>query len=281
MKKIILGVTAITVLFAFNMALAKNQPNGTPFSALWEAIAGIQTQIDEMVITAGDPGAPGEDGADGLSCWDLNEDYTCDTEEDINDDAICTALDCKGEMGEAGECTCAITVEEFNALEAEVDYLKSLLVPTCSPECVFGTCIADDVCECDPDYLGDTCSEWQCFGFSSSNPFVCFEHGTCVDTDICECDLGWTGDSCADELQCFGYSSIDPSVCFGHGICVDTDVCECAVGFFGDDCSDELQCFGIASSEPTVCSGHGICVDTDVCECNSGWIGDSCASLTT
>lgn len=74
MKKIILGVTAIAVLFAFNMALAKDQPNGTPFTVLWGAIEGLQTQIDEIELSAGpqgeqgekgDTGEPGENGVDG------------------------------------------------------------------------------------------------------------------------------------------------------------------------------------------------------------------------
>jgi len=56
----------------------------------------------------GDPGQPGGDGTDGvdgangldgLSCWDTNENLTCDAEEDIAEPFGCGAEDCVGSFG--------------------------------------------------------------------------------------------------------------------------------------------------------------------------------------
>jgi hypothetical protein len=45
----------------------------------------------------GPPGEPGQAGTDGLHCWDLNENYSCDLEtEDKNKDDICDVSDCHG-----------------------------------------------------------------------------------------------------------------------------------------------------------------------------------------
>ena len=48
----------------------------------------------------GDKGEQGIAGLDGVNCWDLNENLTCDTEEeDKNNDGICNASDCQGIPG--------------------------------------------------------------------------------------------------------------------------------------------------------------------------------------
>jgi hypothetical protein len=49
------------------------------------------------------PGQGGEKGDPGLSCWDLNKNTIKDPEEDINDDGIWDAQDCKGPKGDKGE----------------------------------------------------------------------------------------------------------------------------------------------------------------------------------
>lgn len=106
MKKTILGVIAIAVLLGFNIALAKDNPSGTPFNVIWEAITNLQTQINEIVLMPGLPGEDGqdgEDGEDGLNCWDLDGDGIKDPEEDLNGDSIVDVLDCKGDTGEQGE----------------------------------------------------------------------------------------------------------------------------------------------------------------------------------
>jgi len=45
-------------------------------------------------------------GVSGLSCWDLDADGSCDLgspDEDMDDDGSCTALDCRGAQGPAGQ----------------------------------------------------------------------------------------------------------------------------------------------------------------------------------
>jgi len=100
MKKTIIAVSAIVLLLAVNVVVAKDNPNGAPFSAIWDAIENIQEQIDELVVGGGEQGPPGEDGedgVDGLNCWDLDGDGEQDLDEDINEDGNFNALDCKGE----------------------------------------------------------------------------------------------------------------------------------------------------------------------------------------
>lgn len=49
-------------------------------------------------------GEKGDPGPEGLSCWDLNSNRTCDKEtEDKNGDGVCNALDCQGEKGDKGD----------------------------------------------------------------------------------------------------------------------------------------------------------------------------------
>ena len=52
-------------------------------------------------------GGSGQDGADGLNCWDLNGNGDCDGEEDWTGEAdepdgVCDALDCRGAHGIPG-----------------------------------------------------------------------------------------------------------------------------------------------------------------------------------
>jgi len=42
-------------------------------------------------------GIASQASAKKIHCWDLNEDYVCDTEEDINEDGKCNARDCETE----------------------------------------------------------------------------------------------------------------------------------------------------------------------------------------
>jgi len=52
-------------VFAQNNDKADKNDNN-PFKQLWDAIADLQAQIDNLVQTPGPPGPPGNDGADGL-----------------------------------------------------------------------------------------------------------------------------------------------------------------------------------------------------------------------
>ena len=65
MKKTILSVSAIAVLIFVNMALAKDNPSGTPFGVIWETIDELQTQISEISLTPGPQGEKGDKGDAG------------------------------------------------------------------------------------------------------------------------------------------------------------------------------------------------------------------------
>ncbi len=60
--------------------------------------------IDNTGKWVGDAaGFAGENGADGIHCWDLNGNGACDTaSEDFNDSGTCTTEDCQGLDGEDG-----------------------------------------------------------------------------------------------------------------------------------------------------------------------------------
>ena len=47
--------------------------------------------------------ADGQDGTDGLHCWDLDADGECTDADDANEDGFCDALDCRGPSGRDGE----------------------------------------------------------------------------------------------------------------------------------------------------------------------------------
>jgi hypothetical protein len=50
----------------------------------------------------GEMGEMGNPGADGLHCWDLNSNRTCDTAEDVDESGGCDPGDCLGAEGPAG-----------------------------------------------------------------------------------------------------------------------------------------------------------------------------------
>jgi hypothetical protein len=58
--------------------------------------------VDGMNGADGMDGVDGVDGMDGDSCWDTNDNQTCDTAEDVNADTVCDILDCQGSDGADG-----------------------------------------------------------------------------------------------------------------------------------------------------------------------------------
>lgn len=52
----------------------------------------------------GDTGPQGEPGEPGLSCWDLDGDDAADADEDINEDGIVDAQDCRGDAITCADC---------------------------------------------------------------------------------------------------------------------------------------------------------------------------------
>ena len=54
--------------------------------------------IEGQQGSQGPEGPQGDSGVDGLNCWDLNENYVDDTNEDINQDGFWDTLDCQGNV---------------------------------------------------------------------------------------------------------------------------------------------------------------------------------------
>jgi hypothetical protein len=65
MKKTIFLCLVIALLFSVNMVLAKDEPNGTPFSVIWKAINNLQQQIANIQLLPGPQGPQGEQGIQG------------------------------------------------------------------------------------------------------------------------------------------------------------------------------------------------------------------------
>ena len=63
MKKIILIVVALALVFGASAVLAKPDPKGDPFTAIREAIVALGERIDNIVLLPGPQGEPGDPGA--------------------------------------------------------------------------------------------------------------------------------------------------------------------------------------------------------------------------
>jgi len=59
MNKIVLWSLILVFVLGINIALADEQPEGTPFKAIWNAIANLQTQINNIQLTPGPQGPAG------------------------------------------------------------------------------------------------------------------------------------------------------------------------------------------------------------------------------
>lgn len=67
-KSILVGLFVLCLAFslvALNVVLADNKPKGGPFQAIWNAIASLQQQIDNIQLIPGPQGPPGPTGPIG------------------------------------------------------------------------------------------------------------------------------------------------------------------------------------------------------------------------
>lgn len=76
--------------FAARISLGSLQAE---IDALKAQVADLQQQIDDLSLT---PGPRGENGSNGLSCWDTNGNGIRDDAEDINSDGSWDSADCAG-----------------------------------------------------------------------------------------------------------------------------------------------------------------------------------------
>lgn len=80
--------------------------NGSRWVMRWMAAAAliaVATGCQGPAGKAGESGQPGSDGASGFSCWDQNQNGSCDADtEDTNGDGVCSVADCAGAPGKDG-----------------------------------------------------------------------------------------------------------------------------------------------------------------------------------
>ena len=72
-----------------------------------------------------------------------------------------------------------------------------------------GLCVATNVCQCEPEWDGLSCSNHSC-----SQVHNCFGRGDCIGLDTCSCNNGWTGRDCSVA------SCDERNNCSGRGICI-------------------------------------------------------------
>lgn len=65
MNKFLYLIGILIILFGVNFVFAKDVPPGEPFKAIWEAIASIQEQINNIELLPGPQGPPGPPGPEG------------------------------------------------------------------------------------------------------------------------------------------------------------------------------------------------------------------------
>ncbi len=195
-------------------------------------------------------------------------------------------------------------------------FLFSLQLSNCSNH---GTCIRNDVCECESAFGGADCSLPTCADLD-----YCAQHGLCGVDGTCSCANGWLPPTCA-LANCTANAN-----CNGRGWCVQPNVCSCSVGYTGTACEsvnegficektsqvlhngqcvstcpneyyasatsvcvqcrapcDALQyesvpCNGTRDRECVCldCSRHGYCLTDGTCVCDSGWVSTDCSQFS-
>ncbi|XP_044288680.1 delta and Notch-like epidermal growth factor-related receptor [Varanus komodoensis] len=165
-------------------------------------------------------------------------------------------------------------------------------VSTCFPEgsqsddlpcsgkgkCITKTSETTFFCECEDQYLGDLCEE-----FNACQSNACQNNGTCIDivqkhdgnNFTCTCPTGYTGELCQSEID---YCSQQP--CKNGGTCyssISGFSCQCPEGYLGPSCEEKID---YCASFP--CQNNGTCYADQLyysCSCTPGFTGPTCAQL--
>ena len=134
--------------------------------------------------------------------------------------------------------------------------VAACIPPSCPNDCNNqGTCVADDVCICQPGFSGETCSFPDRCGDGVINPGEQCDDGNLADGDGC---------SAACQLE----PSCPPNDCGEFGTCAANDVCVCDTGFSGELCT------------PDRC-GDGVISPGEQCDDGNLQDGDGCSSTCT
>ncbi|CAB3239282.1 unnamed protein product [Arctia plantaginis] len=129
--------------------------------------------------------------------------------------------------------------------------------PKCNKECNHGTCSALNQCACDPGYKQDPKDIYNCIPVCSLG---CI-NGTCILPNKCECSVGYkfTANSenvcepkCDKECQ--------------NGKCSGPNRCTCYYGYEKDS-EDEFKCKPLCSPECV----HSKCTAPNNCTCDNGY----------
>lgn len=145
----------------------------------------------------------------------------------------------------------------------------------CSPECVFGSCIDNNLCNCTGSlHHGIRCE-------MSDNPCLSspcnLYNGACMPASdftsyTCQCQAGWDQPTCNTEVnECASNPCQNGASC---GDFFNYYVCTCVQGYTGDQCQVEIdEC----ASSP--CLNGGECmnlINRFECFCPQGWDGTLC-----
>ncbi|KAH0576937.1 Transmembrane domain-containing protein [Spironucleus salmonicida] len=159
-------------------------------------------------------------------------------------------------------------------ISCDPDFVLSQDATRCIPECtkancVYGSCLVDEVCECDPHVAGTWCDS--CIPEYGVANGACYKvqetpNGTCfykedASTFCTGCEAGF--ELSADKSFCFFQCTA--SNCM-HGDCVDGKGCVCNNGYSQHDGCLDYHC-DFDSINP--CEGLGECVGS-VCACFDG-----------
>lgn len=121
-----LAITAAFVagsIMTSTMVYAAEKPYGQPFQALWDAITGLQTQIDAIELTPGPQGSPGTNGKNGIDGVDGS---SCTIDGTIVSCTDGTSSDVQGPSGNDGQEGKTKTLMRFDSGPEQVVYTNTI-----------------------------------------------------------------------------------------------------------------------------------------------------------
>lgn len=239
MKKILVYLLFIFLIIA---VLVSAKPNGVPFQELWDAIFGLQDQVDELKervaeLEEGPPSAvcgnliveAGEecdDGntVDGDDCSATCQLETCTTHADCNDGLFCNGVEiCLSGSCQAGtfvDCSGSDTACGTGACDEASNSCIAYPLPAGLACGTFtgGVCDADDYC----DGVSTSCYDtYQPDGTACDDGDLCTTSDSCSGNGVCD---GGVPVNCDDNNVCT-IESCNPSSGCEYSFVADTTPC--------------------------------------------------------
>ncbi|XP_038107568.1 fibrillin-1 isoform X1 [Culex quinquefasciatus] len=203
----------------------------------------------------------GFDFADGsrIRCQSLEE---IRQERELQQKVKQCAKECNGEC-QQGYCQCPVGYVNPKDQDHRCE-------PLCEPQCIHGTCILPNRCECDQGYEFYNGSTYECFHRKEIKRFntqlkqdLCEEkcnNGYCEEGD-CLCNVGFRPRA-DDEYNCDPFCE---KPCL-NGICAGNNQCRCFEGYENYDNGSACK----PSCEHDCVNGR--CVEPNKCKCNAGFV---------